>query len=297
MQPSSVSVIVVSYNTADQLCQCLSAIEPEHEIIVVDNASTDDSSSRVRALFPHVAWIQNEANKGFGAANNQGLAKATRQNVLLLNSDAYASPGAISLLAKQLDDASVAAVGGKLTYPDGHLQMSTAKRLSLWHVWTEQTFLSRLSGYWTTDPEWSTPVEVDQVMGACLMMRRGSAQFDERFFLYCEDSDLCLRLQMLGKIIYEPRAVFVHELGSSSSKEPWRGIIWYNRSKELYFGIHHGRISAALCFIFNRNGALMRLLIWPITTLLQFLLKKRTTPWKTWWMVLSAPISQGARRR
>lgn len=297
MQPSTVSVIVVSFNTSDQLCRCLEAIEPEHEIIVVDNASKDDSAIRVNKLYPHVIWIQNETNRGFGIANNQGIARATRQNVLLLNSDAYASPGAINVLATQLEDANVAAVGGKLTYPDGRLQMSTAKRLSLWHVWAEQMLLSRLSGYWTTDPAWKDPVEVDQVMGACLMMRRESAQFDERFFLYCEDSDLCLKLSKLGKILYVPNAVFVHELGSSSSKEPWRGIIWYNGSKELYFNIHHGRIASTLCLLLNRNGAFFRLLLWPLTTTLQRLFKKRATPWKTWWMVLTAPISPDAHKQ
>src|SRR5687767_9484401 len=109
MQQPLVSVVVVSYNTRDKLRRCLECIEREHEVIVVDNASADRSAEMVEADFPHVCLIRNEENRGFGAANNQGIAIAKGALVLLLNSDAYAEPGAISQLATVFSDERVVA--------------------------------------------------------------------------------------------------------------------------------------------------------------------------------------------
>src|SRR6185436_1595338 len=96
MEPSAVSVVVVSYNTIDNLRRCLGCIEPDHEVIVVDNGSTDGSADMVRTEYPAVKLLENSGNVGFGAANNQGMDLATRPLVLFLNSDCYAEPGAIS---------------------------------------------------------------------------------------------------------------------------------------------------------------------------------------------------------
>src|SRR5579871_2262954 len=98
MRLPKVTVIVVSYNTQAQLRKCLQAIEEEHEVVVIDNASTDGSADMVATEFPRVHLIRNEENVGFGAANNQGLDVAETELVLFLNSDAYAEPGAISRL-------------------------------------------------------------------------------------------------------------------------------------------------------------------------------------------------------
>lgn len=99
------------------------------------------------------------------------------------------------------------------------------------------------------------------------MTRRSHIKWDERFFLYCEDTDLCLRLSTQGKILYLPYAKFTHELGSSS-KNRARAVGLYNRGKELYFEIHHGKLASALCFLLDRLGALYRVLIWGLLTLL-----------------------------
>lgn len=273
-----VSVVVVSFNTREKLDRCLRAIEPCHEVIVVDNASHDGSAEMVEADHPHVRLLRNETNRGFGAANNQGIAVASHPLVLLLNSDAYAEPGAIAALARAFEDEGVVAAGGRLLNPDGSLQNSTANALTLWAVFCEQTLLEKalpdhpvLSPYWNTrrlareSPGEIAPTE--QVMGACLMMRPVE-RFDERYFLYCEDTDLCRRLRRHGRIVHVPSAVFVHDLGSSSGANRWRAVARYNRGKERYFRLHHGRLAAFACFLLDRLGAAIHLLGWLAPSLL-----------------------------
>lgn len=273
---SNVSVVVVSYNTREKLRKCLLAIELEHEIIVVDNASSDGSADMVAAEFPSVKLIRNGQNVGFGTANNQGIDLASRPLVLCLNSDAYAEPGALSRLAEVFEEDNLVAAGGKLVNPDGSLQESCANELTLWAVFCEQTYLEKLlpwsrifSPYWMSRrlPKGG---DVAQVMGACLMMRPVE-RFDQRFFLYCEDTELCKRLSKHGRIRYEPAAVFTHELGSSTTN-PWRAISLYNRGKELYFLIHKGQFAWFACAWLNAFGAVMRLIAWLIPAALTLFL-------------------------
>ncbi len=271
--PSPVSVVVVSFNTKEKLRRCLAAIEPAHEVIVVDNGSQDGSADRVAEEFPHVRLVRNAANLGFGAANNQGSALATRTNTLFLNSDAYAEPGAIDRLALEMERDGVVAAGGRLLNPDGSLQNSSSNALTLWAVFCEQTWLEKLfphsrlfSPYWNSW-RFEHAADVEQVMGACLMVRTRAAGFDERFFLYVEDTDLCHRLRKLGRIRYVPEARFTHDLGSSTAVR-WLAVARYNRGKELYFLLHHGRGASACCFLLNRLGAALRLAVWGLATLL-----------------------------
>lgn len=269
-----VSVIVVSFNTREALRRCLSAVRAErvHETIVIDNASTDGSPEMVEREFPEVRLIRNSANRGFGAANNQGLDAMTGDLALFLNSDASPRPGAIARLARCFEDPEVVAAGGKLVFPDGRLQESAAGPLTLWALFCEQTGLEKLfprsrwlSPYWLSrrlvESGRPGPHAVAQVMGACLMIRP-VARFDERFFLYCEDTELCRRLAERGKIVYEPEAVFEHELGASSRADRWRAIRRYNRGKELYFRIHHGLGSAVAAYLLNRAGLVLRAGLW-----------------------------------
>lgn len=288
---NSVSIVIVSFNTAPQLRRCLAALPAESEVIVVDNASTDGSAEMVKSEFPGVRVIENEENLGFGSANNYGMRLSTRPLTLFLNSDAYAEPGAIASLTALFADQSVSAGGGRLLNPDGTLQRSSARDLTLWRVFLEQTYLERIfGGYWTTDPDWTDPIEVDQVMGACLMIRTASAEFDERFFLYCEDTELCSRLKRLGRILYVPDAVFIHELGTSSKREPWIGIARYNAGKELYFAITSGPSARVLCFILNRLGAMLRLIAYCVLTMATLGTGRYRELAKTWLRVLTAPL-------
>jgi N-acetylglucosaminyl-diphospho-decaprenol L-rhamnosyltransferase len=301
-----VSVVIVSYNTKDLTRRCVESIDPECEVIVVDNASTDGSLEMLRVL-PRVKLIENSENLGFGAANNGGIAAASRPLILLLNSDAAATPGAISFLSSLFDAAEVVAAGGMLMNADGSLQESSANRLTLWAVFCEQLWLEKLfrssfffSPYWMSRrlaAKGSGPHEVAQVMGACLMFRPLEI-FDERFFLYCEDTELCARLTRHGKILYAPAAKFYHDLGSSSASMRWKAVAYYNCGKELYFRIHRGRFAALVCLVLDRLGALLRFLIWLLATM-AYLGVHRSFKEKAegFWKVLLAPTSYSRLRK
>lgn len=277
---STVTAIVVSYNSVNELPSCLNALKRENcdEIIVIDNNSQDGSADYVEQNFPEVVLIKNSENYGYGKACNQGLSIATFEYALILNSDTIAQPNSISRLKKFLDRQNDAvACGGGLFFPDGRLQESAANELTLWVVFCEQTYLEKVftrsslfSPYWVSRKHvlkngFEAPLEVEQVMGACLMMRRIDGKFlrfDERFFLYCEDTELCSRLKQKGKIFYVPNARFIHLLGKSSVNERWKSISYYNCGKERYFSLKKSTFAAFLCFAFNRFGALFRLSIW-----------------------------------
>jgi GT2 family glycosyltransferase len=192
------------------------------------------------------------------------------------------------------DHASAIACGGLLTFPDGRLQTSAAKRLTLWAVFLEQTFLERFfGGYWIR-PFRGEPMRVPQVMGACLMMRRLPtgyfAEFDERFFLYCEDTELCARLNGHGSIWYVPKAEFVHDLGTSSDDSRWEAVANYNRGKELYFEIRSGKAAALACLTINRLGALIRIAGWTLAVPLTPFSHKARSKVALFWKVLTAPF-------
>jgi len=298
MALSRVSVVVVSYNTREKLEKCLSCIEPEHEVIVVDNASSDGSAEMVARQFPQIKLIRNKTNRGFGGANNQGLDASTRELVLFLNSDAYAEPGAINLVAQEFTGRDVVGAGGQLLNPDGTRQLSSANQLTLWAVFCEQLYLEKLaphsvilSPYWNSNRIGDETTPVTQVMGACLMIRPRE-RFDERFFLYCEDTELCYRLKRHGKILYVPKAKFTHDLGSSSADNRWVAIARYNRGKELFFRLHHGPFSMGVCWLLNRLGALLRLVAWGAATVVTVGRNERYKQQaKTFLRVLIAPFA------
>lgn len=298
---SRLSVIVVSYNTHDILRRCLASLGDADEVIVVDNGSVDKSADMVAEEFPQVRLIRNQTNRGFGAANNQGLDVMTGDVALLLNSDCQALPKALHRMLEVMDTVpGVVACGGRLEHPDGRLQQSCCSPLTLWAVFCEQSFLEKIfRGSPVFDPYWlsarlivksdSDVFEVAQVMGACLMMRPVE-RFDERFFLYCEDTELCRRLSNHGIIMYVPEAAFVHELGSST-KVRWQAVARYNRGKELYFLIHHDRLSWRVAVTLDRFGAVIRLLGWGVAAVATLGLWERArTNLVGFFRVLTAPL-------
>lgn len=261
------SVIIVSFNTLEKLKKCLSCLNSSlYQVIVVDNASEDGSAEWLASL-SDITYIPSSTNLGFGRANNVGLRVATGDLVLFLNSDAYAHEGAISRLMAVFEEPSIVAAGGKLLNPDGSLQQSATNPLMVHNVVCEQLFLEPLAQsfhhweYWVTkrlDPHEPTPVA--QVMGACLMMRKSAGEeFDEDYFLYCEDTDLCARLWQHGQIVYVPDAVFTHELGSSSTDSRWKSVCRYNAGKEHYFAKFWGPGKARYVRFLHKVGAVLRL--------------------------------------
>jgi len=269
----NVGVVVVSYNTRDHLRKCLSSIPTDVPVVVVDNASKDGSADMVAAEFPHADLVRSEVNLGFGAANNRGMDRLKSDLVLLLNSDAILTPEALFAMADACSE-GVAAVGPMLRFPDSRPQASACRQLTLWAVFCEQTFLERIThGYWIVPGNDLPPtVEVEQVMGACMMLRP-IERFDERFFLYCEDTELCRRLRGHGKVLYLPKVSVTHELGGSSTANRWEAVARYNRGKELYFQIHHGALAAGVCMLLNRFGAILRLAGWCVLNAITLFLR------------------------
>jgi len=245
------SIIIVSWNVQALLRQCLESIPQAtlgltYEVIVVDNASTDNSQNLARE-FPHVRWIQNEENVGFTRANNQGIALSQGRFICFLNPDTVLHPNALVTLVQYLQaHPDVGIVGPQLQYPDGTLQPSRYRFPTLMTSLMESTPLAwawpsnpwnRLYHYSDRSPKHTH--EVDWLNGACLVVRRDVIDtvgpFDEGFFMYSEELDLCRRAKDAGwQIVYMPDALVTHYEGRSSGQVTLLRDVQFNRSKVRY---------------------------------------------------------------
>lgn len=278
----TLSIIIVNWNTREHLRACLRSIfthppDEPFEVWVVDNASTDGSVQMVREEFPEVRLIANERNLGYGRANNLALRRAEGEFALILNSDIEVTSSALQTLVDFMRQHPEAhAAGGQLILPDGNIQPSCSERLTLWAVFCEQSLLAKafprsrlFGGYTLTWWNYDSVREVEQVVGACLMLRRqpdGSFPlFDKRYFMYAEDTELCHRVRQAGgHIYYVPHARFKHHLGASSEQESIRTemIKAYNRSRILFFREVYGAWSVPIYRLLIAMGALLRMFLW-----------------------------------
>ena len=270
----AVSIIVVSFNTRDLLRDCIQSILAEcdqlppgvsAEVLIVDNASSDGSSEMVEDEFvaPHlpVRLMRSDVNLGFAGANNLAMEAARGRYLVLLNSDAFFRPGALRLAIQHMDSNTTVGVGGaRLVGTQGEWQPSARAFPTLWHVFVVFSGLasrfpkSRVFGAF--DRTWASPdfqAEVDWVPGAFSIMRREALAktglFDPRFFLYCEEVDLCRRIKARGfRVIYWPDVVVTHIGGESGrqlttlkfSDSESQVVLWRMRATLLYFRKHHG---------------------------------------------------------
>jgi N-acetylglucosaminyl-diphospho-decaprenol L-rhamnosyltransferase len=272
---ADLSVVVVSWNVRDLLRRCLLSIAPTGgscEIIVVDNGSTDGSPEMVRAEFPHVRLIANPDNRGFTAANNQGLAAAHGRYLLLLNPDAELTGDALATMAAYLDDHPAAgALGPQLRYPDGSLQSSRRRFPTFATALVESTVIQEwwrdnriLRRYYMAETPDDVTQPVDWLVGACLLVRRQVYEqvggLDEGFFMYSEELDWCRRIKAAGwEIVYLPSAVVVHHEGKSSEQVVAARHIYFQSSKVRYFRKHHGAVEAEALRWFLLAGYLYQL--------------------------------------
>lgn len=241
------SIIIVNYNTREVLRDCLRSIprdEAPLEVIVADNASRDGSPEMVANDFPWVRLIARADNGGFSKANNDGIRIAQGEFVLLLNSDTVVRPGALSYMLEFLEATPQAgAVTCRLLNADGTVQACVSARPSpallayrlsgLARVFRNdrlRSFMARylgwvlgktLRGYLEPYKTDETPLEVGNISGACLMLRRAAVEqiglLDESFFMYFEDMDYCIRLADAGwRMFYLPQKEIVHLVGVSS---------------------------------------------------------------------------------
>jgi GT2 family glycosyltransferase len=229
------SIIIVNWNTRELLAQCLESVRSDAdtlkgwnvETLVVDNASADGSAEMVREQFPWANLIENRANVGFARANNQAIARAAGQYLLLLNSDAEIQDGALgSLLEFVASHPGAGAVGARLLNPDGSLQLSCHPMLTPGREMWRLLFLDRVyprASYPMHRWDTSTPRRVEVIKGACFLARRAALDqvglLDESYFMYTEEVDLCYRLAQAGwEVWWAPGAEVVHQ-GEASSRQ------------------------------------------------------------------------------
>jgi len=261
---TDVSVIIVSYNVRDFLQQCLHSLEKagqgvSMEIIVVDNASGDGSAEMVRRQFPRVRLIENPDNRGFSRANNQAMRIAGGRYLLLINPDTLAREDTLTaLMAFMEEHPRVGAAGCKILNPDGTLQLSCRRSFPTpWVALCKILGLSRLfpnsrlfGRYNLTYLDPDRTAQVDALSGSFLFLRRQALQqvglFDEEYFMYGEDLDLCYRIKKASwEITYVPATQIIHYKGKSTESSAGTVVDFYRamyifvkkhlRSRYLFF--------------------------------------------------------------
>ena len=255
----SVDVVVVAYNSADDLDACLDSLVMAGgivgRIIVVDNASSDASASVAAGHDARPTVLRSLINRGFGGGCNMGMGASDADRILFLNPDAVAEPGAIATLAIALGlDELIGAVGARMVDPLGETAAAAAgMEPGIRSVIGHFLFASRIPVFGRLFPplqlaDATRSAEPDWVSGGAMLVRRNALSsisgFDEKMFLYMEDVDLCRRLREAGwRIIYEPHAIVVHAIGGSQSEDqPAR---WY-RAFHDYVAQHRGQATARL---------------------------------------------------
>jgi GT2 family glycosyltransferase len=243
------SIIIVNWNTSTLLEGCLTSIfanppDDPYEVVVVDNASIDDSPLMVRRNFPQVHLIENSENVGFARANNQGILKTTGCYVLLLNPDTVILPEALQILLDFIKDRNnIGAVGPMILNPNLTLQSSCNPMPTLLREFWQLMHLDRilaLSVY--REEKWDTNVshQVEVLQGNCLLIRREALSrmglLDERYFMFTEEVDLCYRLLQKGWVIqWVPMARIIHYGGQSTDQVPREMFLELYRSKLNFF--------------------------------------------------------------
>jgi GT2 family glycosyltransferase len=262
------SIIIVNWNTKEYLLPCLKSIfkggqGTGWEVIVVDNGTRDGSREEVKKVFPSARLIENEKNFGFAKAANQGLQKASGRYALLLNPDTQVENGAIERLVSFMDAHSdVGVAGAQLLNADGTKQNSIANFPSLGTELLNKSLLRWLfpKKFPGKERNYSEPIEVDSVIGACMMVRRDTLDqvglLDEDYFLFLEETDWCYRMKKAGwKIYHVPQAEIYHFQGKSAETVKKRARVEFYRSRYHFFKKNRGNLQWFFLFI----GLIIRL--------------------------------------
>ena len=266
---SLLSIIIVSFNARAELAQCLESLHQpapvtSHEVIVVDNASSDGSAAAARQ-WAGVRTIETGANLGFARATNIGIRESRGDLLLWLNSDTVVPAGAIDRLVEILQSShDVSVVGPRLVDAGGHPELSFGAMLGPFNELRQKLLvrghdrrvpvISNLVDRWTREP-----VFPDWVSGACLLVRRVDAEavglLDERYFMYAEDVDFCAAIRRRGgRIRFSPEVTIVHLRGQSVSAAPAATAAAYRQSQLAFYTKHHPRWLPLLRFYLRLRG-------------------------------------------
>jgi N-acetylglucosaminyl-diphospho-decaprenol L-rhamnosyltransferase len=279
---TAVTAIVVNYDGGQDVLDCLKSLQESSsppDVVVVDNASTDGSPDRIEREYPHVRLVRNARNTGFGAGVNAGARAATTPYLVLVNQDSAPDPAAIETLAAALDERPRAgAVGALVLNPDGSVQPSKRSFPSI----PDAAMHGILGLFWKANPgsrsyllaseRLDEPTRVDWVSANSMALRKEAFDavggFDEGYFFFVEDVDLCKRLADAGwEVWFEPLARFVHAWGTSWTKRPMR-FLWMHHANLFRYVRKHRRGAWILAWPLVGAGLLLRFVLLAVRLLL-----------------------------
>ena len=257
----SLDIVIVNWNAGDHLARTIESVAAAEQkefdlrrVVVVDNASTDDSLRAAFGAGLPIDVISNDDNRGFGPACNQGARAGDSDYLLFLNPDVQLEPGSLdAAIASLKSDAQCAVVGIRLNYPSGEIQRSCARLPTLSSLLLRSTGLDQIGplrrfGYPMREWDHTDTRIVDHVIGAFYLVRRSAFEsvngFDERFFVYMEDVDLSLRLKSRGhRILFHADASATHIGGATSEGIRDRRLFYSLAARLLYCRLHLGAAS------------------------------------------------------
>jgi len=288
-----ITISIVNYNTKDLLRDCLNSIykikgEIKFEVVVVDNASSDESVRLIEGEFPEAKLIKNRQNLGFAKANNQAIKQSKGRYILLCNPDTVIKSNSLDKTVEFMEThRRVGALGCKILNPDKTIQTSNNSFPNLftvflhifqikkivpssrirerigrrWRLLPGKTLREYFRVYWDSD----RIREVEWVTGACLLVRRETIEevglLDENFFMYYEDADWCYRMREKGwKVFYFPLFEVFHYVGKSAGKFNYKSFIEKYKSMYYYFWKRGGRIALFLLHLIVFTGLSLRLM-------------------------------------
>jgi N-acetylglucosaminyl-diphospho-decaprenol L-rhamnosyltransferase len=260
------SIIIVNYHNSDLLSNCLKSVyktieKTQFEVIIVDNSSKDEGLESILKLYPKTQYIKNSKNRGFASANNQGAKIAIGDFLLFLNPDTIMIENAVeSMLSHIRSDSSIGVLGPKVLNSDESIQYSCRRFPTIWSgLFNRYSLATRFfpnnrhsRNYLMLDYDHSFTRSVDWISGCCMMISKLIFKkvngFDESYFLFIEDVDLCQVIKKKGlRVIYFPNAKIFHKITSSNARLTLRiiinhhqGMIYYNQKyRKTNFIIQH----------------------------------------------------------
>ena len=283
---TDISIIIINYNSFGLLKNCLKSISihfqnENSEVIVIDNASTEGDVKDVTKQFENIKLIKNKKNVGFAAANNQGIKLASGKYILLLNNDTELVEDSVSKVYQFLESTSEKLfIGCKLVNQDKTHQESVSDFPALLNTFMESFFLYKIfpqkkvfNKFYLNYKNITEPVETDVIKGAFMFCDAESLKklggFDERFFFYSEEVDLCKRFKESGgKVIYFPLTSIYHYEGSGSATNLWFRFKNLGIAKIQYFQKHFNGVKFLLIVLFHYIGIILRVPFYFITGLI-----------------------------
>jgi GT2 family glycosyltransferase len=253
---SDISIIIVSYNSESFISKCISSVlknAPGSEIIVIDNNSSDNTVKELEKFGSKIKLIKSSENLGFSKGNNKAAKEATKKYLFFLNPDTEMEKSVLEEMVQFYESTvDVGLIAPKLIQSDGKVQESVKRLPSVWGAFQE-FILGVKNAYSQYAPASNKPIEVEMVYGAAMLIKKDlfeSIQFDERYFMYYEDAELCKRVRESGKkIYYYPEVSIKHLVGASKSSQD-KYKLNLESSK-----IYHGQFQAMLLNLIFRLHA------------------------------------------